>query len=332
MDEQALGAELDERQRAQAGEQVGGVLVGEHRLQQRQRGAAHDGRGVECAPGDRLEPVDVQAGELLDHRPDDGVLGRERRAFGERSGGELQRQRVAVREGRDPGGGATVRLRCARAARARPRPRGCRAGTTRSSSPRSRRHAAGPSRPAITTRTFSGRPGTSSCRSHASSSRRRSWASMARTTRPSWPSSASPSAVRNPRSVGSNVRPSSVTTVAPRARASAAAARSSVDLPTPAIPCTNATIGVSRSTRSSSAARSRPRPTSATRRSSSIVCSVRGTVRQAYAAQLSAGAGLGRGALRCVMRVGCSRTVKSLEDTAASSGFDRRAPNTGPRT
>src|SRR5918994_856696 len=53
-------------------------------------------------------------------------------------------------------------------------------------------------------------------------------------------SSSSPSAWRNPRSVGSIVRQSSSTTRAPRSSASSVKALSSAVLPMPAIPCTNA--------------------------------------------------------------------------------------------
>src|SRR5262245_20839212 len=82
---------------------------------------------------------------------------------------------------------------------------------------------------------------------------------------------ASPSAARNPRSVGSIARQSSTSTSAPRARASFANARSSAVLPTPAMPCTNTTGAPG----SSSSARSRSRPISAAARSSSRVWSVR---------------------------------------------------------
>ena len=82
MNHQALGAKLDKRERAQHAEQLGRVVVRQHRLQQGERRTADDGGGVERAAGHPIEPIDVQPGQLLDHRPQHSVLRRQRGPLG----------------------------------------------------------------------------------------------------------------------------------------------------------------------------------------------------------------------------------------------------------
>ena len=102
MDDQALAAELDERQRGQARERRLRRLAGHQRLQQRERDAPQHRRGVERLAGRRVEPVEVQPGELLHDRRQDRVLRRVRARL-QRGGGELERQRMPAGEAVDPG-------------------------------------------------------------------------------------------------------------------------------------------------------------------------------------------------------------------------------------
>ena len=85
VDDQALAAEVDERQRAQPRERVDRVV--DQRAEQRERHTAQDAGGVERLPCRVVEPVEVERGELLG---DGRELGRGRR--------EQQRERVAARE------------------------------------------------------------------------------------------------------------------------------------------------------------------------------------------------------------------------------------------
>jgi hypothetical protein len=82
VNDQALGAELDKRERAQGAEQFGRIVVRQHRLQQAERRTADDRSGVEGAAGHRIEPIDVQARQFLDHRPQHGILRGQPRPFG----------------------------------------------------------------------------------------------------------------------------------------------------------------------------------------------------------------------------------------------------------
>lgn len=52
------------------------------------------------AAGYRIKPVDIQAGQFLDDRSQHGVLSRQPRPLGERTGGQPERERVPAR---DPG-------------------------------------------------------------------------------------------------------------------------------------------------------------------------------------------------------------------------------------
>ena len=95
VEEQAVVAELDERQAQQA---VEGVLrrgVGQHRGQERHRRPADHGRRVERLPGHRVEPVEVQLRELRDDRLDGDGLDVHVRSVLEGGRRESQRERVA---------------------------------------------------------------------------------------------------------------------------------------------------------------------------------------------------------------------------------------------
>ena len=142
--------------------------------------------------------------------------------------------------------------------------------------------AMGGSRPARTSRVLSRRAGANARRTQLSSRRRISYVSRTSTTRSPSPArrSAASSALvgapptafasrsRKPRSVGSIDRQSIMTTVSPRLRASRANASRSVDLPTPAIPCTKTTSGPPSSSVWSRAAFSAVRPKISADRSS----------------------------------------------------------------
>ena len=108
MHDEAVGVELHERQRPQASVRGGGVLAGEHRLEQRERGAAGERGGVERPPGRLVETVEVEAGELLSDGPGGDRLERDARPVAQRPGRELEAQRVAAAEGVDAARRAVV--------------------------------------------------------------------------------------------------------------------------------------------------------------------------------------------------------------------------------
>ena len=56
VNDQALGAKLGKRERSQRGEQLGRVVFGQHRLQQRERRTADDRGGVEAQVGAGADP------------------------------------------------------------------------------------------------------------------------------------------------------------------------------------------------------------------------------------------------------------------------------------
>ena len=101
MDDEALPAELDERQRVQPRERVLRALFWKQRAEQRERHAAKDRGGVEHLARLRVEPVEVQRREFLHHGRQDRVLGRVG-ALAHGGGGELERERVAAHEAVDP--------------------------------------------------------------------------------------------------------------------------------------------------------------------------------------------------------------------------------------
>ena len=171
VDDEALAPELDEGQRREPGEGVlrrgwGSTAPSSESVMRRRTEVASR------ASASRVEAVEVERGELLHDRRQDGVRGRVG-ALVHRRGCELQRQRVAVDEAVDPCGLLLVEARAAQhlggvAGRSGP------TGTARRSSPnrsatRRRAHRASPRRRAR----GPGSDGSSSWRSHASMSRRR---------------------------------------------------------------------------------------------------------------------------------------------------------------
>ena len=104
MHDEAVGHEVDERQRAQALEGLPGRLAGQQRPEQRQGGSARHRRGAERPPGRRVEALEVLPREAVDERAQVGpvVAGGPRPAAQGRAG-QPQRQRVAVREQVDAG-------------------------------------------------------------------------------------------------------------------------------------------------------------------------------------------------------------------------------------
>ncbi len=95
--DEPVGGLGHERQRAQA--LVGAaVVVRQHRREQRARGPAGQRGRVERAPRRRVEPVEVRARQLLADRAGGDLAERQVRPVAQRPGGELQAQRVAVRD------------------------------------------------------------------------------------------------------------------------------------------------------------------------------------------------------------------------------------------
>ena len=101
MDDEALAAELDERQRVEPRERVLRTLSGSSAPSSESVTRRSTEVGVEHLARLRVEPVEVQRRELLHHGRQDRVLGRVRAlAHGRR--GELERERVAAHEAVDP--------------------------------------------------------------------------------------------------------------------------------------------------------------------------------------------------------------------------------------
>ena len=113
VEEQAVVAELDERQAQQAVERVLRRGVGQHRRQERHRRPPNHGRRVQRLPGHRIEPVEVQLRELRDDRLDGDGLDVHVRSVVEGGRREPQRERVAPREAVDPFGVGGVDARLA---------------------------------------------------------------------------------------------------------------------------------------------------------------------------------------------------------------------------
>ena len=104
VEEQAVVAQLHEREAQQAVERVLRRGVGEHRRQQRHGRPANHGRRVQRLPGHRIEPVEVELRELGDDRLDGDGLDVHVGAVLQRRGREPQRERVPPSEAVDPFG------------------------------------------------------------------------------------------------------------------------------------------------------------------------------------------------------------------------------------
>ncbi len=292
MDDQPVGAERDERQRAQAGERVVGRRGPEHRLQQRHGRAPQDAGGVQRLPGGGVQLGQVHARQLRGGLAHHGVLAADQRR--RRGGDQLQRQWV-------PADGAVDARR--RAVDGTPRRRSSStASDGREAVELQRGHqlavggAPGRQRrvaPGEHDARVDGQRGHEHApqpvveqaqalvgvdRDHHAPVERGQRAGVAACGVSTSTPSALDSLRRKPASVGSVRSPSTAITAAPAACASAANARSSADLPIPAMPHTKATAGRSWSSSSSRNARSASRPTKASSRSLIRVCRVRVTI------------------------------------------------------
>ncbi len=102
VDEQPVVPELDERQRPQSLERVLRGTLGQHRVEQRERDAANDRRGIQRFAQWRVEHLEVELGQLIEHGLQCDVLELcfwPRAHCGRR---ELERQRVPARQPVDP--------------------------------------------------------------------------------------------------------------------------------------------------------------------------------------------------------------------------------------
>jgi hypothetical protein len=106
VDNEAVGAEMHERQTPQAVERLPRRVAGQHGLEQRERRAAGHGGGREGAARRGVEPVEVEAAEMLDDGVDGAVRDGHRRALRAAGRGEPEGERVPAGDAVDPGVGA----------------------------------------------------------------------------------------------------------------------------------------------------------------------------------------------------------------------------------